>query len=45
MSISCDFLGKIQTSSANSVHSLLWQLVVTIDISLELVWMALGCIS
>lgn len=40
MSVSCDFLGKIQASSANFVHRLLWQLVVTVD-----TWVALGCIS
>lgn len=40
MSISCDFLGKIQASSANFVHRLLWQLVVTVA-----TWVALGCIS
>lgn len=40
MSISCDILGKIQASSANFVHRLLWQLVVTAD-----TWEALGCIS
>lgn len=40
MGISCDFLGKIQASSANFVHRLLWQHVVTVD-----TWVALGCIS
>lgn len=40
MSISCDFLGKIQASSANLLHRLLWQLIVTVD-----TWVALGCIS